>query len=189
MSDQAISRRSKREKVLLIILAAVLGGGGAYKLTASGGNEPAVAVDSGTPHTAEDPAAAPSTAATAAGSVEDPSAGVLEHPVLRAYARDPFVPLIIDQSLDIPGATDGQPFPYTPQQARQPQTFDIKLVDIFPQKGELIATMRIQGTNVTVAEGQSIAKLLYVEHLGERCGVFRHDGEPFGLCVGQAASF
>jgi hypothetical protein len=63
----------------------------------------------------------------------------------------------------------------------------VTLLEVFVDGGEVVATVRVNGTVYKVSEGDVFAGgfLVVSLDLGTGCGVFQYGGRQFGLCEGE----
>lgn len=103
-----------------------------------------------------------------------------------AFGRDPFEPLVREGTGGGGPAPTGAPTPgssggtTTGGSSRR-----VSLLDIFRSGGELQATVSVDGTEFTVAEGETFDTSFRLLSLTSRCGTFVFGDERFTLCVGQ----
>lgn len=173
IGGKLLEGRSQRERVMLLGLGAlavlllaflllkVLGGGG--------GDE---ALDTPLP-----PVVSRSPSPTPTGTATRPPLPVTD----AAFGRDPFQPLVSDA----PPGGGGTPTPSPGPNGGSSTSRRVTLVDIFNSGGERRATVSVDGTEFTVAEGETFDTSFRLQSLTARCGTFIFGDERFTLCLGQ----
>lgn len=179
----AWSERTPRERKLVMAFAAVVVLGGGMKVMAAGGAEPVVVESvplkpaTAMPATPGEPAVVPPDDA--------PAAGDLVHPTGPGSKRDPFEPRV-SLTGKASGSTGGGGAGGGSTDNAADGSVTITLEDIYPDgEGRLMAILKVDGSRFRSRAGGSVAKLVLVSHLDDRCGVFEHADGTFGLCVGQ----
>lgn len=102
-----------------------------------------------------------------------------------ALGRDPFRPLVTESS---PGASPSASPSATPTATpTSSEARRVKLVDVFLDHGERVATVLVDGSEYTVAPGETFADSFELLSLTSSCGNFVFGDERFTLCLGQEA--
>lgn len=177
MSDPPTAARRRlqpRERTMLIVLGAVgvLAVGFLLLNVLGGGKE-------------EDTTTAPTRAPRARASATPTPTETPPPETDEAFeGRDPFQPLVV------PAGPEGEESP-PPGDTSEPvgdedgETRRVRLLDVFEDDGDLLATVEVGGDQFTVAEGETFAESFRLLDLTEECGQFVFGDERFTLCIGQ----
>ena len=103
--------------------------------------------------------------------------------------KDPFQPLV--QATQTSGATSTSTSTSTPTPGAPAvptssgQARRLTLMDIFTGDSDPVATVRVNGSEYSVAAGETFADNFKLLSLTSRCGTFVFGDERFTLCIGQ----